>query len=310
MPTSNTIALRGALWAALAIGLAAPALATENGGQHYPIGVNTASGSVMPAPGEAEFYDYMLDYSADRFNDGQGAKLMPQFKLNVKAEAARVIYTWPIEKDGFTVSSSLAVNGADINLNVDGAHGHSLQLADTQFSPLLVQWTDHKTLHVTVGPYFWLPTGAYDKNRLVNAGLNYYTGEIEAGATWTPTKAVEVGVDTWTSFALNRNEATHYRSGNFFAADFAVGVKPFRQLPQLQIGLQGDIFRQFTNDTIDGVAVGADGFRGKQNALGPQIRWNFGPGKGILFKYQREFAVENRPQGDKFWFEFAIPIGK
>lgn len=291
-----------------ALALAQPALATENGNQHFPIGVNTASGSVMPEQGKAELYNYMMDYTADRFNDGQGNKLMPQFDLKVKAEAVRVIYTWPMERNGFTISTSVAINAADINLSADGAHGHSAQLADTQVAPVLVQWTNHKTLHITAGPYFWLPTGSYDKNRVVNAGLNYVTTDFEFGATWNPTQYLEIGIDTMTSFALGRNSATDYRSGNTFSSDFILGVKPLKRVPQLQIGLQGDIFRQFTDDTVHGVSVGTDGFRGKQNALGPQIRWNFGPGKGIVLKYQREFGVENRSQGDKFWFEFALPL--
>ena len=290
--------------------LAQPARATENGNEHYPIGLMTASGSVMPAPGTAEFYNYDAIYSADRFNDGQGNKLMPQFNLDVKVQASRLNYTWPGEHNGFSISSSAALNAFDTSLSIDGAHGHAFQLADTDVAPIMVQWTDHKTLHITVAPNFWLPTGAYNPTRVVNAGLNYYSMDLEAGATWTPSPDVEIGIDTWTGFSLSRNSATNYRSGNTFAADFIVGWKPLKAHPQLQIGLQGDIFRQFSDDTVNGASVGSDGFRGQQMALGPQVRWNFGPGKGLLFKYQREFDVRNRPEGNKFWLEFALPIGR
>ena len=307
----NTNLIRAYPFAMLIL-LAGPgaARATENGNQHYPVGLMTASGSVMPSPGTAEFYNYNAIYSADRFNDDQGHKLMPQFNLNVKVEASRLIYTWPAEWNGFTISSSVAVNAFDTRLDVDGAHGHAFQLADTDLAPVMVQWTNHKTMHVTVAPNFWLPTGAYKPGRVVNAGLNYASMDMEVGATWTPTKRLEIGVDSWTGFALGANTATGYRSGNTFAADFIVGWKPLKHVPQLQLGLQGDVFRQFSDDTLNGLRVGPTGFRGRQNALGPQVRWNFGPGKGIVLKYQREFDVANRPEGNKFWLEFALPIGR
>jgi hypothetical protein len=32
------------------------------------------------------------------------------------------------------------------------------------------------------------------------------------------------------------------------------------------------------------------------------------PAAGMVFKYQREFAVQNRPQGNKFWVELCFPL--
>jgi hypothetical protein len=89
-----------------------------------------------------------------------------------------------------------------------------------------------------------------------------------------------------------------------------VGYRPLVKQPQLQLALNGDFFRQFSDDKVNGLKVGTDGFRGKQMALGPSIRWDFRPGLAVLFKYQREFDVRNRPEGEKFWLEFAVPLGK
>jgi hypothetical protein len=301
---------RLAMATTLGFSLAGAAHATENGTEHYPVGLLTASQSVMPEPGHLEFYNYNAIYDADRFNDGHGDKLFPNFHLNAKVEAVRFIFTWPGEWNGFTISSSTAVNLFDTKLSVDGASGHHTELADTDVAPIMLGWSNHKTLHAMVTANFWLPTGTYKVDQLGNAGLNYHAMDIEAGFTWTPTKRLEIGLDTWTGFSLESNKATHYRSGNTFDADFILGWRPLKNRHNLQIGIQGDFYRQLSNDTIDGVRVGDDGFRGRQIAIGPQIRWDFKPGEGILFKYQREMDVRNRPQGNKFWLEFCLPLAR
>ncbi|WP_206243782.1 SphA family protein [Novosphingobium terrae] len=289
---------------------AATAHATENGTQHYPIGLLTASQSIMPEPGNGTVQNYDVIYDADRMNDGNGNKLPPDFHLNVKVQATRFIYTWPIELNGLTISSGSAVNFYNTSLSVGAEHGERFQLADTNFAPIMLRWTNKKNLHVMVATNVWAPTGSYKANRLVNAGLNYWSGDLEAGFTWMPTKRWEIGADSWTGFAFNSNHATGYKSGNTFDVDFVVGYRPLVKKPQLQLALTGDFFRQFSDDKVNGLKVGTDGFRGKQMALGPSIRWDFRPGLAVLFKYQKEFDVRNRPEGEKFWLELAVPLGK
>ena len=43
--------------------------------------------------------------------------------------------------------------------------------------------------------------------------------------------------------------------------------------PRLQLGVQGTLLKQFTDDRKDGVKVGADGFRGQAAGIGPQLRY-------------------------------------
>jgi hypothetical protein len=165
---------------------ASTAQATENGTQHYPVGLLTASQSIMPEPGNATVQNYDVIYDADRMNDGNGNKLLPDFHLNVKVQATRFIYTWPIELNGLTISSGSAVNFYNTSLSVGAEHGERFQLADTNVSPIMLRWTNRKNLHVMVAANVWAPTGSYRANRLVNAGLNYWSGDLEAGFTGCP----------------------------------------------------------------------------------------------------------------------------
>ncbi len=103
-----------------------------------------------------------------------------------------------------------------------------------------------------------------------------------------------------------KNHDTGYHSGNDFGLDYVVGYNPFPNLPHLQLAVNGYFFKQFSDDSLAGQRVGI-GNRAQTFAAGPLIRYDIGQG-GLLLKWQHEFAVHNLPQGDRFWFQFAIPL--
>ena len=77
------------------------------------------------------------------------------------------------------------------------------------------------------------------------------------------------------------------------------------RLPGLQLGLNGYAFTQWPDDSQDGARVG-DGNRGRVFAVGPQIRYDIGQG-GLLAKWQHEAGAQNRPAGNRIWFQFSFP---
>ena len=78
---------------------------------------------------------------------------------------------------------------------------------------------------------------------------------------------------------------------------------------QLAAGFNGYFDLQTTNDTLMG-AVFQDGFRGRDLAIGPQLRVPLGKHGGFAVKYYRDTLVENKPRGNAFWFQMSLPIGK
>ena len=50
------------------------------------------------------------------------------------------------------------------------------------------------------------------------------------------------------------------------------------------------------------------GNRGRDLALGPEIRFNLITHGGFAFKYLRDTMVENRAPTNTFWFQLAVPI--
>ena len=71
-----------------------PASATESGQISYPFGVNTVLNGLLPPPGNTQYFNYSLAYSANRFAGPDGGSAVPGFHLSVVAETPRVVHTW------------------------------------------------------------------------------------------------------------------------------------------------------------------------------------------------------------------------
>ena len=68
----------------------------------------------------------------------------------------------------------------------------------------------------------------------------------------------------------------------------------------------GYLFDQFNDDKVNGSRF-LDGHRGQVFAVGPQVRYQIGRG-GVTLKWQHETSAKNRPIGDRFQAQFAIPF--
>ncbi len=114
-------------------------------------------------------------------------------------------------------------------------------------------------------------------------------------------------VSIFTGYTINsRNTATHYRSGDEFHADFVAA----QHLPYgIVAGLSSYALQQTTPDSGDGAIFGD--YRGRVLALGPLVgktveventRINFS------FKYDFEFAAQNRATGNELWLTAAVAL--
>ena len=152
-----------------------------------------------------------------------------------------------------------------------------------------------------------IPAGQFSAVDLANPTVNYYALQHEFAFTYFPIKTLEIS--SWAVININaKNPKTDYHSGDLFSIDWGINWAPITSIPNLFFGVQGNYFNQFTDDEINGVKVGPDGFRLSRLALGPQVVYYVTPKAGIVAKYQREFETENGPQGDRYWIEFVTPI--
>jgi hypothetical protein len=285
--------------------------AMENGVTQWPSGVQTVIPAILPAAGETAYFNYALYYNADSFKGGNGKDLIPGFDLSVAAEAPRIVHTWETKFGPLNMSSGVVLAGNFVKVGEDAAPG--VHLEDSTFglnflylTPLYLTYNT-PTLHLLAGPSVFIPVGQFSAHDLANPTSNYYAFQQELAFTYFPMKTLE-----FSSLAVidvnAENPATHYHSGDFFSIDWGIDWAPIASIPNLFFGIQGYYITQFTNDEINNVTVGPDGFRLQRAALGPQIIYYVTPKTGILAKYQHEFDTENGSEGDRFWFEFVTPV--
>ena len=281
---------------------------SESGQVHYPVGVGTIMNGALPPPGETSHYHYVQYYESTRFNDGNGRSAIPDFKAEVYAWAPRIVHTWSEGIGPFHISTGIIAPITKVSLRAFGRQETSTGFGDPVIAPAHLYYVSPTGDFFAFGGVdIYVPIGKYDKKNLANNGLNYWTFAPSFNFTWLPTPRSELSMTFFSEFNTE-NRATNYKSGNSATIDAAIAYKPFIKHPKIKVALQGFATKQFTDDTSKDTVI-IDGNRGQAFALGPQVSYDLAGGYGgVLVKYQKEFGVENRSQGNRFWFEFTLPF--
>lgn len=285
--------------------ISATSNATENGQTSAPIGVNTVINGILPSPGNTQYFNYIQYYTANDFVGDDGNTLIPNFKTDVLIEVPRVVHTWDEGVGPFSLSSSIIVPIIHLNIKTPLGHDNKTALGDIILEPFMFSYVnDSQSFFTYFSPSFAIPTGSYSVNDIANTGLNTFAFIPYWSTTWFPNKSWEIST-TMLMEANTKNKDTNYQSGSLLDFDYVIG---YSLNEKIQIGLQGGFVKQISDDKVDGISVNGNGFRGQTILLGPQIRYSWANSSGILFKYQHEMEVKNRPEGNKFWIQFSFPL--
>ncbi|MDR9752488.1 transporter [Pseudomonas sp. SZMC_28357] len=280
--------------------------ATEGGGSVYPVGVNTVASGRLPPPGLTTFW-YLSDYTSNSLKDSDGHDKagIHNFDLNVQAISLRLDYVYSyLTLFGARVESRFAlplVKGA-ISFDVDTPRGrvrrteHQDGMGDLTMVPLILSWSTPR-FHQLLGLDIVAPIGSYDEDRLFNPGRNTWSFGPWYSFTAYPIDNLEVS-SKMVYFVNTKNDATHYKSGDEFNADYNIG---YNVTKEWQVGVNGYLYKQVTDDEQHGETF-ADGNRGQVFAIGPAVKYQT-PQWGFAAKWQHEMKVENRSEGDRFWLQ-------
>ena len=281
-----------------ALVLAQNAHATEGGGGAYAYGSEGFMTGALPPPGNY-LISYNTYYTADKFANTNPA--FDHFKVSTAATILRAIHVTDKKILGGNWAMHAFLVAADVDVNM-GAGGRQDRagMGDLIVSPLAVGW-HAGNWHWIAAVDLYLPTGRYDKKELANIGRNYATVEPLFAFTYRNPQGYEFSMKTMFDHNYENND-TQYRSGNELHADF-VAAKHFGNWG---VGIGGYTYKQLTGDSGDGAVFGD--FKGRATALGPQLSYTTASGLNIQGRYQHEFDVLNRPEGDKFWLNIAIPL--
>jgi hypothetical protein len=276
--------------------LATLAHATEGGGGAYANGSEGFMTGALPPPG-SYLVSYNTYYSADRF--ANSSPVFDDFSVSTTATILRAIHVTDKTILGGNWAMHAFLVAADVNVDMgNGVRQSRAGMGDFIFSPLAVGW-HAGNWHWIAAVDLYLPTGRYDKDNLANIGRNYVTVEPLFAFTYRNPEGYEFSMKTM--FDHNyENRDTRYRSGNELHADF-VAAKHFGNWG---VGLGGYAYRQVSGDSGEGAVLGD--FKGRAMALGPQVTYSTSNGLNLQGRYQREFDVLNRPEGDKLWLNVAL----
>jgi hypothetical protein len=276
-----------------------PVLAKE-GPDQYPNGSENFMAGALPPPGNY-FINYLGYYQGD-YRDNDGHKV-PGLNVSATFDALRFIHVTNQKVFGgdWAVHAIVPLVSQRMHTPFPGiGNGSVFGLGDIVIDPLIIGWHFPPDWHLTVGVDIYLPTGKYSKSNPTDSiGANYYSFEPIFAFTYLNQGGFEASAKLMYNLKT-KNLDTDYQSGNEFHMDYLVG----QHFGPWAVGLAGYYLRQTTDDQVNGQKVGPDGRRGQVFAYGPAIKYDY---KGMSFvgSWNHESSVDNRFQGNKFFFKWV-----
>jgi hypothetical protein len=295
--------LAAVVLAALVAGATAVANATENGSSSYPVGVDTVLSAHQPARGMTNIYNYTNTYFANETDGANGKPSATPFKLRIGADAVKVVHDWGVPFLGGTLHSNIALPLVYQQIETPGGRGSKTALGNTSIAVLGTSYSKNNFSWYYEGDVF-LPGSNYNKNDLANPGAHRWAGGPVAAVTYQPWHKSAEFSSKWSYLFNSANTATNYTNGQEFMWEYDA-MKELNK--HYAFGVNGFWYQQTSDDKQNGVLYNG-GNRGRDFAVGPEVRIHFGKVGGAL-KYERDTLVQNRSRGSQLWFQFSVPLG-
>jgi hypothetical protein len=210
------------------------------------------------------------------------------------------VKTWGITEGGWNFASSFGVPFQ--YTDVSSFHGilpndTATQFADLFFTPVVAGYHLTKLDHVALSVQIYAPTGAYNVNRLANAGQNTWTFTPTVAYTHVfPAQNIEFSLNYGLEF-YTPNDQTSYHNAPVSVLD-VLALKRFAG--GWGAGIIGGYIQQIGRDT-GGIADLTGGTQGHSVGIGPMVSWAGKVEKtpvSATLRWVNEFNVSNRPKGN------------
>jgi hypothetical protein len=181
-------------------------------------------------------------------------------------------------------------------------------LGDIEFWPVALSWSAlGNDLHVDFFGGIYAPTGEFQKNRLANQGLGYWTFEPGVLVSYLGQKN-GFEFSTYIGYDVNtENTETDYRSGQQFHVDATVA----QHLPLgpgfIGIGASAFYLQQTTGDSGSGAQLGS--FEEMTAGVGPVLSYAGQIGKtsfAASLKWLPQIDAQKTLKGDYIWFKVGV----
>jgi len=311
--------------ASLLLALANPraVVAGEGGGSHYMPG--TMGDFAMALIGPPGFYlrNDLLYFQGDIDAVTLGDRIYSSASQDVWVNTLKLIYLAGSGILGGRLGGALTIpivldaqaSGTLVSPLQGSPSGNRSGIADITVSGLLNWAFGHS--HVSAGLNVYVPVGAYDEDRIINLGRNYWSFDPVGTFTWLhPERGHEVSFTT--GFMFNtQNGATDYSSGTEWHFDFMLSQHFSKRFA---VGLEGSVLQGISDDSgplLDRAntvlpAIGLkplEGFRAQYFALGPAVLVTppvFGKDVNLIAKYLVDIDHKNRFNSDYLMISLAL----
>lgn len=300
-----------ALLPLISSGITTNAFAAEGGYSNYIPGTyGDFAAAVAPADGltiRNDFYYYQADDKASV----RGGLIQSEADLEFAMDFFTLLHKPGIEILGaqYAYGVFIPVGYVDIEAKLQlGDREVQMQddifnLGDVSFIPAVLFW-NIDNFHFSLAEAIVAPTGEYDKDNLVNTGLNYWTFDTSFAATYLNG---ETGQDYSVNLGYSyntENEDTDYQTGQEIHIDYMIN-QFFSE--SFALGMHGFYLKQITGDSGDGAVLG--GFKAEAAGIGPAVLWNAkikNTDVAFIAKWFHEYDAKNRFEGDHVFASFAF----
>jgi hypothetical protein len=292
--------------------------AGEGGTSHILPGANATLVDVLPTASGSFVKPMYLNYSGSaRAQIPTAAGVVSNADATANTFVFGGGYTFDSTVLGgahYTVAAFLPYSFLDISAYAQGSQGATLVrkkssvdgFGDLTVVPVMLAWKSGENVQYDFLLPIYAPTGDYEKGRLGNPGLNYWTFDPVFGVTYSNRKS-GFNALLHAGYAWNtENNATDYKSGAQLHFDGAIE----QILPAaggfLALGVEAFYFRQVTGDGGQGAKLGE--FKGMTAGVGPVLGYIKPIGRNSLAleaKWLPELDTKNRLEGDYIWVRAA-----
>lgn len=222
--------------------------------------------------------------------------------MKVSYTMANFTHVWDTGKGRWNYASAIGVpvQYTDVSASITGprrtlgSNDQATQFADMLVTPIAAGYHFDAVNHLSFSLPIYLPTGAYNDDRLANAGQNTYTFMPTVAFTHLDGKGGEFTLSGGLEF-YTENDATDYQNGDIFTLD-ALWTHGLGS--GWAAGLAAGYIQQITDDSGSGAT---SGFRGRSVGAGPVVGWTgkFADAQANLsLRWVPEFDTKNRPEGN------------
>ena len=267
----------------------------------YPNGTESFMVGALPPPGLYALV-YGNHYEAKRVNGNNGNNLnIPGFKVKADVVAGRLAWIPGTKVMGGDLVAHVIIPVVNLSITVPGASQSKSGVGDIT-TGIGVGFHHSPNVHSVVAVDFFLPTGAYSKTDIANLGKNHLGAEPVYAISYIDPKGFNGDVKLGYIFN-GRNKDTDYTSGDEFHFDYAAG---WGLGNGWTVGVGGYVYKQMSNDKQSGITVANN--KGSASSIGPNIKYDSGKGWFTTVKWEKEFSVKNRAQGNALWVKAVFPL--